>query len=465
MEMHEADLDGGVGGGGSDRGETEFSNGNGFNGRYRDDRGGARNRNGNDNGNGEFHQGPEFHFVRGRALSPESSAAGADSERRRRPRLRPRVASISPRRFDVRTLPPDMKRVYDKLERESGEEYALLFVFQMRTAVELHRAWHMTLLTVNILQKVKDAFGLRMSWNLGVVKLIFRVEDGGYELHRKVPYDYDSEYQDLYYRIALALVEGHISVHEALVYQTEAKRGMHTATSGKFLRSPPGRLILYPAQAATCAIIFFHGKWIDMAVAAICGLAAGLLDWALARSDNRSYKMLIDLSVGFSTGLIGGAWYDYATRCCLPAVFLGTLYWFFYGTAFVIGLLEIIAGELETGVTRFVAVSIKTFVLSLGAALGLMLVSWGGAADIWSTSQRLYCDASFVREKWWRIPMYLACSVAVLGQYRLPLDKYWMGLIVQFVAYEVQYQVFWNIDEREYLASWIVLVLVLERGS
>jgi len=30
---------------------------------------------------------------------------------------------------------------------------------------------------------------------------------------------------------------------------------------------------------------------------------------------------------------------------------MGTLYWFFYGTAFVIGLLEIIAGELETGVS------------------------------------------------------------------------------------------------------------------
>ena len=29
---------------------------------------------------------------------------------------------------------------------------------------------------------------------------------------------------------------------------------------------------------------------------------------------------------------------------CLPAVYLGTLYWFFYGTAFVIGILEIIAG-------------------------------------------------------------------------------------------------------------------------
>ena len=33
----------------------------------------------------------------------------------------------------------------------------------------------------------------------------------------------------------------------------------------------------------------------------------------------------------------------------------------------MLGLLEIIAGELETGVTRFIAVSVKTFVLCLGA--------------------------------------------------------------------------------------------------
>jgi hypothetical protein len=57
------------------------------------------------------------------------------------------------------------------------------------------------------------------------------------------------------------------------------------------------------------------------------------------------------------TGVIGGLWMEHVNGICLPAVFLGTLYWFFYGTAFVIGLLEIIAGELETGVTRFVAVS------------------------------------------------------------------------------------------------------------
>ena len=37
-----------------------------------------------------------------------------------------------------------------------------------------------------LLQQLKDTFGLRMTWELGVLRLKFRVEDGGYELHRKV---------------------------------------------------------------------------------------------------------------------------------------------------------------------------------------------------------------------------------------------------------------------------------------
>ena len=96
------------------------------------------------------------------------------------------VVSRSQRKFDVEKLPPDMLRVYKKLEEKYTEEYALLFVFTMRTAIEMHRAWHMTLLTSKILQRIKDTFGLRMTWNLGVIRLIFRVDDGAYELHRKV---------------------------------------------------------------------------------------------------------------------------------------------------------------------------------------------------------------------------------------------------------------------------------------
>ena len=214
----------------------------------------------------------------------------------------------------------------------------------------------MTLLTSQVLQQIKDEFGLRLTWNLGVVRLKFRVEDGGFELHRKVPYDYDAEYQDIYYRIAVALIEGQITVHEALLYQTETKKGIHTAQSGLFLRNYPGRLILYPIQAATCAVIFFSGKWRDAALAAICGFAAGLVDYALSQFGGQA-KVLLDVLVGLTTGIISGLWYNHDQQFCLSAIWSGTLYWFFYGTAFVIGFLEIIAGEVETGVTRFVAVS------------------------------------------------------------------------------------------------------------
>ncbi|MGK3754968.1 MAG: hypothetical protein ACI8RD_007277 [Bacillariaceae sp.] len=165
----------------------------------------------------------------------------------------------SGRRFDVNTLPVDLRRVFMKLKEKFGEEYALTVVFLIRTAIELHRAWNMTWLTGRLLQQVKDKFELRMTWNLGVTDLIFRLEDGLWELHRRVPYDYDSEFQDMYEKTAIALIEGHIGVHDALIYQSETKKGLHTSRGGLFLRDNPGRLLLYPFQAATCCVIFFGG--------------------------------------------------------------------------------------------------------------------------------------------------------------------------------------------------------------
>ena len=192
---------------------------------------------------------------------------------------------------------------------------------------------------MNVLQKIKDRFGLRMTWNLGVLRLIFRVEDGSYELHRKVPYDYDSEFQDIYHRIANALVEGQINVHEALVYQQETKNGVHTARSGYYIRTYPGRLLLYPGQAATCAVIFFSGEWIDAGIAALCGLAAGLIEWYIQSLGGKA-TTLLDTLVGIATGAIGGLFFRYsadgsacvedpmneaacAAAPCLPAVYLG----------------------------------------------------------------------------------------------------------------------------------------------
>jgi len=189
-------------------------------------------------------------------------------------------------------------------------------------------------------------------------------------------------------------------------------------------------------------------------VAAVCGLAAGLLEYFLSYVGGQA-KVLIDVIVGLSTGVIAGLWFKYGGYesgsdeegdICLSSVFLGTLYWFFYGTAFVIGLLEIIAGELETGVTRFVAVSVKTFVLSLGASLGLMLAVQGEASKTWYSSEE-NCNKDFVSGQPWRIPLYLLCSVAVLGQYRLPIAQYWQGLVIQLIAYEVQYLVVNGIGE------------------
>ena len=232
---------------------------------------------------------------------------------------------------------------------------------------------------------------------------------------------------------------GNIDIHRALTYQSDITEGKHTAKSGLFLRDHPGRLVLYPMVAATCCMIFFGGQLKDAAVAAVCGLVSGLIEWSAGHTGTTG-KFTLDVIVGIATGAIAGFVYsNMGEDICMSSILMGNLYWFFYGTAFVIGLLEIMAGELETGVTRFIAVSVKTFVLCLGAGFGMMF-TMEHTRDKW-IQQNDNCGLIALDEKWWRIPLYLLCSASVLGQYRMPIRFYWRGLLVQLAAYEVQYQV------------------------
>ena len=379
-------------------------------------------------------------------LAPEpycGGPAGAEGEQPPNldsfPSLRTAVAR-SHRTFDVNHLPLDLQRVVADLTEKYDRAYALRVAFTIRTAVELHRGWHMTLLTSKIMQQLKDRFDLSLTWKLGVLRLEFRLDEGNHDLSRKVPYDYDSEFQDKYTRIAEALMAGHIDVERALQYQVEVKRGDHTACSGRFFRAPPGRLVIYPLLANTCCVIFFGGDWRDFWVTTVCGIVTGLIEVACDHAGPMG-GMVKDTVVGTATGIIGGlAYQHFGGELCLASIFLGTLYWFFYGTAFVIGLLEIIAGELETGVTRFIAVSVKTFVLCLGASFG-MVITFQDANARWDGSFA-HCGRINLQQQWWRIPLYLACSLAALMQYRFPVVDYWRGLTVQLAAYEAQYQVF-----------------------
>ena len=163
-------------------------------------------------------------------------------------------------------------------------------------------------------------------------------------------------------------------------------------------------------------------------VAAVCGLTAGLVEYASGHVGEPG-PVILDTLVGVATGVVGSLFHRYVGGCCLSAIFLGTEYWFFYGTAFVIGLLEIIAGELETGVTRFIAVSVKTFVLCLGASIGMML-TLDDTAKSWQESHA-NCNSIDLDQHWWRIPLYLLCSASALAQYRFPIVDYWRGLAVQ----------------------------------
>ena len=127
-------------------------------------------------------------------------------------------------------------------------------------------------------------------------------------------------------KVASALSLGRISVHAALRYQRQVKKGRHTPCCGLALRDFPGRIVLYPLEAFTCCVMFFGGDWWDGAVAALCGLLTGLLQLAAGHMGEVG-NVGIDLFVGMLTGAVGGAFYRMTPTYCLNGIFLGTLYW------------------------------------------------------------------------------------------------------------------------------------------
>ena len=78
--------------------------------------------------------------------------------------------------------------------------------------------------------------------------------------------------------------------------------------SVRFLRHFPERLLLYPLQASTCAIIFYKGNFIDGGIADVCAVITGLLEYVLEYVGGKS-TTLVDIIIGVSTGLIGGLFY------------------------------------------------------------------------------------------------------------------------------------------------------------
>ena len=151
-----------------------------------------------------------------------------------------------------------------------------------------------------------------------------------YHILVKLPADH-GRYQALYVKIANAHIQGRLDIHDALLFQTAVMDGKHTARSGRFLREFPGRLLLYPLEAATCTVIFFGGDKTDGCIAAVCGLATGLVQYGLLSYEQRSgskVTVVVDVAVGTITGAIGGLFYLHGEESsCLSAIFMGTLYW------------------------------------------------------------------------------------------------------------------------------------------
>jgi hypothetical protein len=95
----------------------------------------------------QFETMPNLNSVSNLRHSPRVPVRSVSAPEQSFPRLRQLIDFDDEHRFDLTQVDVDMQRVVGHLTELENEEYALRVLFTMRSAVELHRAWHMTLLT------------------------------------------------------------------------------------------------------------------------------------------------------------------------------------------------------------------------------------------------------------------------------------------------------------------------------
>jgi uncharacterized membrane protein YjjP (DUF1212 family) len=134
-------------------------------------------------------------------------------------------------------------------------------------------------------------------------------------------------------------------------------------------KNMPGRVLVLILLAFSSTFAFFKGTWIDLCFAACTAMVAGLI--CLAASNNPLFSKIQDILLAIVAALIATIGITLVPNgTCFAAEFLGTLFWFLYGSAFMISLTEIYNGQLLCGVTRLALALINTFGLAFGSSLG-----------------------------------------------------------------------------------------------
>jgi len=311
-------------------------------------------------------------------------------------------------------------------------------ILVVRLGEILHRSFYGSFLTLPLVSKLCDHLNipdLFVEVEVFVMRWSFR--QGQVQVSHRITFDYDMYTVFVMTNIARGVLNGSISPKEGLKLIRNHEQSHTYSKIEAGYRDFPTRAGVVPLMAATCATVFFGGTWYDLGFAAVCGLVGGIV--ASICTAHEQLTGVMDYVVAILTALISVASVTlFHTKTCFSAQVLGTLYWFFYRTAFVLSLYEMTNNQLMTGVLRFAQAALRSYGLAFGAIIGV----WFSA---YATDDRL--DILLVQcstrdgqiSDVWFILLFPLAGIACLMQFRVSLRHFPVCLMVQAVAYGSQY--------------------------
>lgn len=367
---------------------------------------------------------------------------GSGDEEALQPQSVPAAAELH--QFSPIIIPEAMRAGIKRLlecsdQDEISEDDVLSIVFIIRIIEALHASFYASFLSLSLADMLRNKLGVpqlnleaievyacRWSWN-GVVSVQHNIN---WEIDMAAAYELSEIARNVLSekntpKEGLALIHDFETSHPYSKFET-------------FYRNMPGRVLVLILLAFSSAFAFFKGTWIDLGFAACTAMVAGLI--CLAASNNPLVSKMQDMLISIVAALIATIGITLVPNgTCFAAEVLGTLFWFLYGTAFMISLTEIYNGQLVCGVTRLALALINTFGLAFGSSFGLWMAAYGGE-DRFAIAGRDCPEATEYKiPELYLILFYPLTQIASVMQLKVKVKHWPITFTTQAVAVVSQY--------------------------
>lgn len=346
-----------------------------------------------------------------------------------------------------------MVRRLESLDDVSRDQL-ISIIFVVRLADELHRSFYGSFLTLSLVRQLTteleipylnleiEVFALRWDWAQGTISTCHRIA-----------FDYDMADVHELSKIGWAVLDKSLPVQDGLRAIRDMSSRGPTRRVENYYREFPGRAFIIPLMSSTCATTYFNGGWLDFGFAAACGAASGLVAWVATMHEQLAG--VSDYLAAIVTAMIAtAAVTTFPDSTCFSSQVLGTLYWFLYGTAFVISIYEISNNQLITGTTRFIQATLRSYGLAFGSLIGVWIAAYGGDGR-WDAVEAPCSTKEGQISNLWFLLLFPGSAIACLLQFRVKLVHFPLCFVVQCVAYGFQYLLGTVWKQPEFLANLI----------